>query len=323
MPRRARLDFPGLLHHVMARGIEGAVIFRDNEDREEFLRRLSQNVADGRARLFAWVLMSNHVHILLRPETVPLSTIMRRLLTGYAVWHNRRYSRKGHLFQNRYKSIIAEEDPYFLELVRYIHLNPIRAGLVKEMSELDRYPYSGHSVIMGNHKYKPQDVLGVLEFFGQRTGAARKEYHHFTTAGIEKGGREDLRGGGLIRSSGGREKLDQRIKEEPELGDERILGSGTFVEEVLKGHEREKAKAAVLDFENILEGICQDWRVSREQILSGARTREISQARRAFFLRAHEETGQSFASLGRLCGLSHTSVREAIAKARMEFTEKQ
>ena len=248
---------------------------------------------------------------------------MRRLLTGYAVWHNRRHSRKGHLFQNRYKSIIVEEDPYFLELVRYIHLNPIRAGIVKEMSELDNYPYSGHSVILGSQKLKPQDVLGVLEFFGKRMRAARKEYRLFAAAGIEKGVREDLRGVGLIRSTGGREKLNQKRKEERELGDERILGSGSFVEEVLTGQEREATRPTSHDFKGILKETCKIFRVSREPILNGCRARDISRARRVFFLRAHEEAGQSFTGLGELCGFSHTSVREAIAKARMEEREEE
>ena len=97
MPRRAKLDFPNLLHQVMARGIEGGEIFRDTKDREEFLRRLSKNLTSGKARLYAWVLMSTHFHLLLRPEVMPLSTIMRPLLTSYAVWHIRRHSRKGHL----------------------------------------------------------------------------------------------------------------------------------------------------------------------------------------------------------------------------------
>ncbi len=314
---------PKLLHHVMARGIEGGVIFRDIRDREEFLRRLSENLSSGKARLYAWVLMSNHFHLLLRPEVMPLSTIMRRLLTGYAVWHNRRHARKGHLFQNRYKSIVVEEDPYFLELVRYIHLNPIRAGIVKEMSELDNYPYSGHSVVMGRQKLKPQDVLGVLEFFAKRVRAARREYRLFAAAGIEKGIREDLRGGGLIRSTGGLEKLNQNRKGDRELGDERILGSSSFVEEVLKGREREATRSTSHDFDGILEETCQRFRLSREQILSGSRARDISRARRVFFLRAHEEAGQSYTGLGSLCGFSHTSVREAIAKARMEEQEEK
>jgi len=225
--------------------------------------------------------------------------------------------------QNRYKSIIVEEDPYFLELVRYIHLNPIRAGIVKEMSELDNYPYSGHSVILGSQKLKPQDVTGVLEFFGKRMRAARAEYRLFAAAGIEKGVREDLRGGGLIRSTGRREKLNQKRKEERELGDERILGSGSFVEEVLKGQKREATRSTSHDFEGILEETCKKFRVSREQILNGSRARDISRARRVFFLRAHEEAGQSFTVLGGLCGFSHTSVREAIAKARMEEQEEK
>jgi len=77
---------------------------------------------------------------------------MRRLMTGYAVTFNRRHRRAGHLFQNRYKSVICEEDPYLLELIRYIHLNPLRAGLVKDLKELDRYPWTGHSAILGRRK---------------------------------------------------------------------------------------------------------------------------------------------------------------------------
>jgi putative transposase len=106
---------PNVLQHVMARGIEGREIFRDKKDREEFLRRLSEVVIKGEGQLFAWSLISNYFHLLLRPRAMPLATMMRRLLTGYAVWHNRRHGRKGHLLQNRYKSILVEEDPYFLE----------------------------------------------------------------------------------------------------------------------------------------------------------------------------------------------------------------
>jgi len=94
MPRGARLDVPNVLQHVMARGIEGREIFRDRKDREEFLRRLSEVVIKGQGQLFAWSLISNHFHLLLSPRAMPLATMMRRLLTGYAVWHNRRHGRK-------------------------------------------------------------------------------------------------------------------------------------------------------------------------------------------------------------------------------------
>jgi REP element-mobilizing transposase RayT len=130
------LDIPDLIHHVMARGIEGQSIFRDDKDRDGFLKRLMDGVGRaGGPQLYAWSLMSNHFHLLLRSGEEGLSLTMRRLMTGHAVTYNRRYKRQGHLFQNRYKSIVVEEESYFLELVRYIHLNPVRAGIVKSMEE--------------------------------------------------------------------------------------------------------------------------------------------------------------------------------------------
>lgn len=113
MPRQARLDSPGTLHHVMIRGIEGGRIFHDDEDRGNFLGRVGQVVERTGTRIVAWVLMDNHVHLLLFSGPAGVSTFMRRLLTGYAVWFNRRHQRFGHLFQNRYKSIVCEEDSSF------------------------------------------------------------------------------------------------------------------------------------------------------------------------------------------------------------------
>jgi len=133
MARQARLDAPGTLHHVMGRGIEGIKIFRNKTDREDFLARMGDR-CDGEAlKVYAWALLDNHFHLLARTGKEPLSLNMRKLLTGYVVNFNRRHRRYGHLFQNRYKSIICEDDPYLLELTRYIHLNPLRAGMVKSL----------------------------------------------------------------------------------------------------------------------------------------------------------------------------------------------
>lgn len=147
MPRRSRIDAPGALHHIIARGIERCKIFRDDADRNNFLDRLGGIIDDTGTVCFAWALIPNHFHLLLRTGRVPIATVMCRLLTGYAVSHNRRYRRHGHLFQNRYKSILCQEDAYLLELVRYIHLNPIRAKLVSDIKALDKYVFSGHGVI--------------------------------------------------------------------------------------------------------------------------------------------------------------------------------
>ena len=146
MPRQARLDSPGTLHHVMIRGIEGKAIFRDNRDRKEFVLRLGNRSKETGTHILAWSLLRNHVHLLLFSGPAGLPLFMRRLLTGYAQGFNRRHRRRGHLFQNRYQSIVCEEDPYLLELVRYVHLNPLRASSVKSLGELDRYPWSGHRI---------------------------------------------------------------------------------------------------------------------------------------------------------------------------------
>jgi len=104
--------------------------------------------------IYAWALMTNHAHILLRSGLAGLPKFMRRLLTGYAITYNHCHKRHGHLFQNRYKSIVCDEDSYFLELVRYIHLNPLRARQVKDISKLDRYCWCGHCVLMGRIKHE-------------------------------------------------------------------------------------------------------------------------------------------------------------------------
>src|SRR4030066_1672423 len=144
MPRQARLDAPGVLHHVMGRGIEQGLIFRDDPDREDFIRRLSELALKQAWTIYAWALMPNHFHLLVRSGRSPLSRNMRALMRGYAGYFNRRHNRHGHLFQNRYKSIVCEEETYFLELVRYLHLNPFRAKMVKIIDDLDKYSFTGH-----------------------------------------------------------------------------------------------------------------------------------------------------------------------------------
>ncbi len=240
MARGPRLDAPGTLHHVMVRGIERRKIFDDDRDREDFLRRLGKVIEEGEARCFAWALIPNHAHLLLRTGSERIDRIMRRLLTGYAVTFNLRHGRAGHLFQNRYRSIICEEEPYLLELVRYIHLNPVRAGLVKGMEELDGYRWCGHSVIMGNVKRSWHAGEEVLCYFAARRGRARARYREFVSEGFSQGRRADLTKGG----SGKIEKNETRG--ERELTDARVLGSGGFVKAILAGEERRLRERAIL-----------------------------------------------------------------------------
>jgi len=182
MPRQARLDAPGVLQHVMARGIERRKIFWDDKDRASFLERLALILEETQTQCFAWSLIPNHFHLLLRTGTTPLSKVMRRLMTGHAVTFNKRHKRSGHLFQNRYKSVICEEDPYLLELIRYIHLNPLRARLVQDLKELDKYPWTGHSAILGRHKNSLIPKIAGNDF----TSADRRIAFSQFRPGIEK-----------------------------------------------------------------------------------------------------------------------------------------
>jgi len=126
MPRLARLDAPGVVHHVIIRGIERRKIFRDSKDRNDMVDRLADLLPATHTSCYAWAFLSNHAHFLLRSGDKGLSTLMRRLLTGYAVRFNRRRSRHGQLFQNRYKSIVCQEDMYLKEEKGQIMLDNYR-----------------------------------------------------------------------------------------------------------------------------------------------------------------------------------------------------
>jgi len=164
MPRQGRIDSPGALHHVIVRGIERRRIFQDGQDRNRFVDRLGTILSETATPCYAWVLLRNH--LLLRTGSVPIATMTRRLLTDYAVTYNRRHHRHGHLFQNRYKSVLRQEEPYLLDLVRYIHLNPLRAKIVLTLADLDSYPYAGHRFVLGKGGSSWQDVDTVLSHFG-------------------------------------------------------------------------------------------------------------------------------------------------------------
>ncbi len=228
------MDAPGTLHHVMGRGIERTKLFHTDTDRADFVERLAQRAREGDWAVYAWALMPNHFHLLVRTGARPLFQSMKRLLTGYVVNFSRRHKRSGHLFQNRYKSILCEEDPYLLELTRYIHLNPLRGGLVQGLRDLRRYPWTGHAAILGVVERDWQETATVLAYLGQRRKLAIQRYEAFVREGLARGRRPELVGGGLIRSLGGwAQVLSLRRKGSGMASDTRILGSGDFVETLL------------------------------------------------------------------------------------------
>lgn len=166
MPRGPRIDFPGAVHHVYARGIEKRAIFLTDADRLFFLEKVGANIGKWKMRCFAWVLMPNHFHLLLRSEAGLLPSFMRCLLTGYAKYFNEMHARAGHFFQNRYKSPIIGKAEYFREVVRYIHMNPLRSGIVRSVDELDEHFWTGHRKIVRGGYPEWQDTTLLREEFG-------------------------------------------------------------------------------------------------------------------------------------------------------------
>ena len=302
MPRLARLDITGLLQHVIVRGIERRDIFNDDHDRQLFVDRLFSLLLETGVRCYAWALLSNHVHLLLMPTSTPLSYFMRRLLTGYAISFNRRNKRSGHLFQNRYKSIVCEEEPYLLELVRYIHLNPLRAGMVTNLEELDLYPWSGHAVLIGNRKIDAQETGAILERFGKNITTAKQNYRQFVSEGIKTGRRDDLVGGGLKRSQGEREN------NEYESFDERVLGGGDFVDSLKQESAlRDKMKSGI-SLTRLLEIVSVTVMLDPDLVRKPSKSRVPAAARGIICHLAIFELGYTGSEVGKFLHLGPTGV---------------
>jgi putative transposase len=320
MPRKARIDSPGALHHIICRGIERRKIFIDNADKNNLVARLGRVISETQTPCYAWALIDNHFHLLLKTGNMPIATLMRKLLTGYAVSFNLRHNRTGHLFQNRYKSILCQEDAYLLELVRYIHLNPLRAGLVSSMHQLDRYRFCGHSTLMGKRNYTWQDSNYVLNLFGKRVMSARKIYRAFVEKGVKKGRRPDLTGGGLIRTAGGWAALKtyRRLKIHVK-GDERILGDSDFVESVLEEQNerlerRYRIQMQGYDFDKIIDRVARTFELKPEEVLSNVKQRRRVKARSLLCYWAVNELEMTGTAVGRRLKMSSSAVCRAVER---------
>jgi len=325
MPRQPRLNLPGQFFHLMARGIERCPIFKKSCDYEDFLGRLVHLLERSGSVCYAWALMSNHFHLLILSGVQGIVSLMHPLLTGYAMSFNRRYNRVGHLFQNRYKAILCEEDPYFLELLRYIHLNAVRAGLVNSLEELARYPWSGHAALMGQISLPWQATDDVLSRFSDFVPKAREGYSRFLQDGWGQGYRDDLEGGGLIRSQGGTFGLAAGRSEEQQAYDARILGSGDFVERILKADGKREAliqtvhrQAMTIEQLQTLTG--QLMGVSTDSLTRPGRTWSVSRAKALFIYAATEFLGRTGQQMADLTGMTPPSA--SVARRRGEILAK-
>lgn len=314
MPRGPRLDVLGTLHHVIIRGLEQGSIVRDDMDRKVFLDRMGLLAKGSGTSICAFALMPNHAHILLKSSPDGLSSYMRRLLSGYAPYFNRRHQRVGHLFRNRYQSIVCEEEVYFDKLVAYIHLNPLRAGLVESLERLASYPWCGHAVLLDRVRCDWMDRDYVLRFFGRSKDAAKKAYLAFLEVELSIDREQELSGGGLVRSQGGWSRIQSmRKRGEKVLGDERILGSDDFVREVLKeaadGKEVPLSEHERLQlFDEAAEQACEAAGVTVTFLRSGSRSGRLPSLRKQLAKKGAFEYGLSFAEIARQLGVTTSAV---------------
>jgi len=246
---------------------------------------------------------------------------MRRLLTGYAIRFNRRHKRHGQLFQNRYKSIICQEDIYLKELVRYIHLNPLRAKIVSDIRGLNRYKYSGHRVLMGKGNCDWQETNYILSYFGKSILKAREHYYFYMKEGMDQGRRPELVGGGLIRSLGGWSEVKKlRLKGQDRMkGDERILGDGDFVMNVLSEADermdrRYELKSRGYTIESLEQRVLDLYRIKKEDLYSKSRQKVRAEARCVFCYWGVRELGLEGTRMAKRLNMSQPGVAYAIRK---------
>jgi len=315
MPRHPRLDAPETLHHVMVRGIERRAIFKDDADRTDFLARLAALVEAGALTVYAWALLPNHAHLLVRTGSRPLARSMRSLLTGYAGAFNRRHKRVGHLFQNRYKSIVVEAESYLLELVRYLHLNPVRTTLVPDLHALDRSPWTGHSALLGTVPRAWQDTATILAQFGPTRRRAIRAYRAFVADGIPHGRRPELQGGGLVRSLGGWHAVATlRRGREAYAADERILGSSAFVEALQQAAQAAAVPRRCPPLARLLAAVVATAGLAADALAGTGRGAQVAQARAGAAYLWCRLAGQAGRELAAALGLSHQAVSKAAAR---------
>jgi REP element-mobilizing transposase RayT len=184
MARRPRVFAPALLYHVIVRGNQRQKTFLDDQDYRAYLLRLAKYRSKYDYTIHAYCLMPNHVHLLLESSDKPLAKFMQGVQQSYSQYFNLRHRKVGHVFQGRYKAIICEKDEYLLELIRYIHLNPVRGKIA---ARPERYRYTGHGTYMEGKASEVLDPSKILRLFG---GKAR--YKRFILDGIGQGHKEEL-----------------------------------------------------------------------------------------------------------------------------------
>ncbi len=254
MGRKPRIHYPGPLYHVTLRGNSGQAVFFDDRDRTRFCFLAQEGIERFGHHIHAFCLMTNHVHLAIQVGDTPLSRILQNLSFRYTRWINWRQRRTGHLFQGRYKAVLVDADIYLLELIRYLHLNPVRAGIVKEP---ESYLWSSHRAYLGLETIPWIRTEWTLSQFSGRLSAARRAYGRFVLNGLGEGHQTEYHSGSGT--------------------DNRILGDETFVDRVL-GQQGSMQKSKVT-LDAVIKEVCRHYSIVERDLESLSRGRRSSEAR--------------------------------------------
>jgi putative transposase len=257
MARKPRVEFLGAFYHVICRGNQRQAIFRTDSDRKYYLARLEQYRQRYGFKIYAYVLMTNHVHLLIEAGRVPLSRIMQGLQLRYTGYFNKKYNKVGHLFQGRYKAILCDRDAYLIELVRYLHLNPQR---MRSPVEARKYRWSSHGAYLGKESLVEVETAPVLGEFAKTVGKARMEYLKFIAEGRATGHQPDYY-----------DVRDQRF-----LGDERFMEA---IEERVEGNREIALPVPRAKLSILLPLVARAYEATEKDLLQAGRQRKWIVAR--------------------------------------------
>jgi REP element-mobilizing transposase RayT len=253
MPRKPRLHSPGAVYHVMLRDNARQNIFFDADDRLRFVAFLRDGMERFGFRVHGYCLMTNHLHLALQVGDIPLSRIMQNLALRYTKWVNWRQNRGGHLFQGRYKAIMIEADNHLAQLVAYLHLNPVRAGMCAQAID---YPWSSQRAYLGLEQTPWLTMESVLALFSPDLRKARRLFREFVETSASDGHRPEFHGRNTT--------------------DSRVFGNDSFVEEVLRN---EPERRVTLTLNHVLAAVYEICELTAEEMRSASRGRRIAQGR--------------------------------------------
>jgi len=310
MPRKARIIVPGAVHHVMSRGIDGRPIFRSEKDREKLLLLIEKNIVKSGYLLYAWSFMENHYHLVLRINNYPFKKFAGAINGPYAQYYRTHIETRGSLFQDRPKTVVCQDQNYLQELIRYVHLNPVRAGVIKSLSRLRTYKWTGHSVLWGRQIFVAQNCEDVLRKFSSKVESARIAYEEFCREGLKN---ED---------DSFSEKLAKvnREVEDSQDGACFVIGNSKFIQKVLKekkeiGNRIGKAAREGVTIDDIAKEVCTSLSVEKKDLFRKTRLGPKAEAKKTVALIAHREYQIPVVQIARYFNVSSQAVSYLLTQA--------